>query len=386
MMHSASSYRFSNAVVDGRLLHDVSITTENGFIVSVSDKAQFEIDLTDYTAVPSFIDVHTHGMLGVDSASLSKNRMAEWLTALPRTGTLKIVPTLVSSDRKTTQAFLESVKIARSSVLTEPYAEVIGARMEGPFISRSKKGAHNETLLLEPSIENFINITGELSSEVRIVDIAPEVGRAMELIGYLSKRGIIPSIGHSDSDAVTARKAISAGATEATHLFNAMRSIFHREPGIAGEILINDSINAEIINDPNHLSPGIIKLAVRSKGEDKIIGITDSIAATLMPDGVYGLGCLSVTLKSGRCTVTGTDVIAGSVLTMDAAYRNFIDQGYSILQTVKFLSTNPARILGLSDEGSIAPGKKANITIIDKRNKVAGVIKNGIYYDFRNQV
>ncbi|MGC8514884.1 MAG: N-acetylglucosamine-6-phosphate deacetylase [Thermoplasmata archaeon] len=384
IMHSAGSYRFSNAVVAGRLLHDVSIKTGDGFVASISDNARFEVDLTDYTAVPSFIDVHTHGMLGVDTASLNRDSMAKWLTALPRTGTLKIVPTLVSSDRVTTQAFLKSVKEARTTVLTEPYADVLGARMEGPFISHSKKGAHNEALLLEPSIENFINITGELSSEVRIVDIAPEVGKALELIAYLSKRGVIPSIGHSDSDAVTARKAILAGATEATHLFNAMRSIFHREPGIAGEILINDSINAEIINDPNHLSPGIIRLAVRSKGEDKIIGITDSIAATMMPDGAYRLGSLNVTLKGGKCTVTGTDVIAGSVLTMDSAYRNFIDQGYSILQAVKFLSTNPARIMGLSEEGSIEPGKKANITIIDKRNKVAGIIKNGIYYDFRN--
>jgi N-acetylglucosamine-6-phosphate deacetylase len=383
-MHSSSTYRFSNAVVAGRLLHDLSIITTDGLIASVSDSARVEVDLTDYTAVPSFIDVHTHGMLGVDTASLDKNSMSKWLKALPRTGTLKIVPTLVSSDLKTTQAFLEITKEARANVLTEPYANVLGARMEGPFISHLKKGAHNEAFLLEPSIENFIRMTGELSSEVRIVDIAPEVGKAMDLIAYLSKRGIIPSIGHSDSDAITAKKAISAGATEATHLFNAMRSIFHREPGIAGEILVNDSINAEIINDPNHLSPGIIKLAVRSKGEDKIIGITDSIAATMMPDGAYRLGSLDVTLIGGKCTVAGTDVIAGSVLTMDSAYRNFIDQGYSILQTVKFLSTNPARIMGLSDEGSIEPGKKANITIIDKSNKVTGIIKNGIYYDFRN--
>jgi N-acetylglucosamine-6-phosphate deacetylase len=256
--------------------------------------------------------------------------------------------------------------------------------MEGPFISHAKKGAHNEAFILDPSIVNYKNITGKLASQVRIVDIAPEVGKAMELIPYLSSKGVIPSIGHSDSDAITARKAISLGATEGTHLFNAMRSVFHREPGIAGEVLINDSINAEIINDPNHLSPGIIRLAVRSKGEDKIVGITDSIAATMMPDGIYQLGTLSVTLKSGKCTITGSEVIAGSVLTMDSAFRNFIEQGYSIEQTVKFLSTNPARIMGLPEEGSIEPGKRANIAIIDNMNKVAGVIKNGIFYDFRN--
>jgi len=383
-MHSASSYRFSIAVVAGKVLNDVTIASRDGLIASISDTGQFEIDLKGYTAVPSFIDVHTHGMLGVDTASLDRRSMEKWLKVLPRTGTLKIVPTLVSSNKKTTQCFLESVREIRTEGLTEPYANVLGARMEGPFISPVKKGAHDEAFLQEPSIENFVNIAGEFSSEVRIVDVAPEVGKAMELISYLSKRGIIPSIGHSNADALTARKAISLGATEATHLFNAMRPIFHREPGIAGEILINDSINAEIINDPNHLSPGIIRLAVRSKGEDRIIGITDSIAATMMPDGVYGLGSLSVTLKGGKCTVSGTDTIAGSVLTMDAAYRNFIEQGYSILQAVKFLATNPARTMGLSDEGSLAPGKKANIAIFDKENKVAGVIKDGAFYDFRD--
>lgn len=383
-MNSTNRFAFSKAVVAGKLVHDIIVETENGYISSISNNSNGDADLTGYTAVPSFIDVHTHGMLGVDTASLSPESVGKWLKALPRTGTLKIVPALVSSDRVTTQAFLKSVEDATKTVFEEPYAEVLGARMEGPFISHAKKGAHNEAFLLDPSIENYKNITGKLASQVRIVDIAPEVGKAMEMIPYLSSKGVIPSIGHSDSDAMTARKAISLGATEATHLFNAMRSIFHREPGIAGEVLINDSINAEIINDPNHLSPGIIRLAVRSKGEDNIVGITDSIAATMMPDGIYQLGTLSVTLKSGKCTITGSEVIAGSVLTMDSAFRNFIEQGYSIEQTVKFLSTNPARIMGLRDEGSIEPGKRANIAIIDNMNKVAGVIKNGIFYDFRN--
>lgn len=383
-MNSTNKFVFSNAVVAGKLVHDIIVKVEGGYISSISNNSNGDIDLTGYTAVPSFIDVHTHGMLGVDTASLSPESIGKWLKALPRTGTLKVVSALVSSDRVTTQAFLKSVEYARKTVFEEPCAEVLGARMEGPFISHAKKGAHNEAFILDPSIVNYKNITGKLASQVRIVDIAPEVGKAMELIPYLSSKGVIPSIGHSDSDAITARKAISLGATEATHLFNAMRSIFHREPGIAGEVLINDSINAEIINDPNHLSPGIIRLAVRSKGEDKIVGITDSIAATMMPDGIYQLGTLSVTLKSGKCTITGSEVIAGSVLTMDSAFRNFIEQGYSIEQTVKFLSTNPARIMGLPEEGSIEPGKRANIAIIDNMNKVAGVIKNGIFYDFRN--
>lgn len=382
-MDSAIRFMFSNAVVAGKLVHDIVVEVENGYISSISYNSKCDIDLSGFTAVPSYIDIHTHGMLGIDTASLSPELIGKWLKALPRTGTLRIVPALVSSDRATTQTFLKAVEEARKAIYDEPYAEILGARLEGPFISQARKGAHNESFLLEPSIENYTNITVSLSSHVRIVDIAPEIGKAMELIPYLSSKGVIPSIGHSDSDASTARKAIYLGATEATHLFNAMRPISHREPGIAGEVLVNDSVNAEIINDQNHLSPEIIKLAVRSKGEDRIVGITDSIAAALMPDGIYQLGTLSVTKKEGKCTITGSDVIAGSVLTMDSAFRNFIEQGYSMEQAVKFLSTNPARIMGLRDEGSIETGKRANIAIIDEVNNVSGVIKNGIFYDFR---
>ncbi len=385
-MQGTVSFSFSRAVVAGKLINDVTLEISDGFISRITRENVNRLDLTGYTAIPSFIDIHTHGMLGVDTSRLSQSSLGTWLNYLPKTGTLRVVPTLVSSDQKTTQEFLSIVNNGKKLQLREPFAEVIGARMEGPFISHAKKGAHNEKLLLNPTVENFKWITGEYSSFVRIIDLAPELEGAMDLIQYLRGRGILVSIGHSDADAMTTRNAILKGAREATHLFNAMRQIYHREPGIAGEILINDSINAEIINDPNHLSPGIIRLAVRAKGEDKIVGITDSLSATLMPDGEYELGSLVVKLEKGKCTIKGTDTIAGSVLTMDAAFRNFLDQGYSIEQTSKFLSTNPARVMSLDREGSIDIGMRGNMVVLNEGNQVTGVIKDGIYYDFRDQV
>ena len=137
-MNSTNKFVFSNAVVAGKLVHDIIVKIEGGYISSISNNSNGDIDLTGYTAVPSFIDVHTHGMLGVDTASLSPESIGKWLKALPRTGTLKVVLALVSSDRVTTQAFLKSVEDARKTVFEEPYAEVLGARMEGPFISHAK--------------------------------------------------------------------------------------------------------------------------------------------------------------------------------------------------------------------------------------------------------
>ena len=380
-MHKRRTFHFSHIVASGKFVEDATIETDHGKISAVSDRTTADLDLSGYTAIPSFIDIHTHGFLGVDTASLTGDSMEKWKTTLPKTGTLKFVPTLVSTSRANTQAFLREVSASMNvPPLNGVFADVFGARLEGPFINPTKKGAHDEEFLIKPSIPNFNSLTGFGASTVKIIDIAPELEGSIDLIEYLVSRKITVSIGHSNADSGTARNAISNGASLATHLFNAMRKIHHRDPGIAVEAMINDAVSAEIINDPNHLSPEIINLAIRSKGDDRIVGITDSISATMMPDGEYNLGSLTVNLSRGKCTVTGTDTIAGSVLTMDEAFRNFISQGYSIEQAVKFLSTNPARIMGLDNEGSIDVGKIANIAVMDNRHMIYGIIKDGEFH------
>ncbi len=379
-----SVFHFGKAVVKNGEADSLSMRCENGFIESISGHEPASgIDLTDRIAVPSFTDIHTHGMLGIDSSTMDRAGMKEWMERLPETGTLKFVPAIVSSAPARVQEFLEIVRESNSLFENEEtHAVTAGARLEGPFISPEKKGAHNTSYLLQPTSGNFTKLTGKGSDQVRIVDVAPELENAIEFIRELTENNITVSIGHSIATFSKAHDAFEAGARIGTHLFNAMRDIHHREPGIAVQVLLNDGMFAEIIDDHGHLSSEMIKLAVRSKGDDLIVAITDSIAAALMPDGQYSLGDLAVEVRNGMCTIMGTDTIAGSTLTMDRAFRNFIEDGFTLSEAAKFTSTNPARALGNSNEGVIAPGMACNITVLDKSLKVRGVISRGIYSEF----
>lgn len=381
-MMETKSFRFHAAVMEGGLQHDVITDISHGNIVNIRQEGSYEIDMSEYVAVPSFVDIHTHGLFGIDSARVSKTDMDTWRSMLPSTGTMAFIPTLVSSDTATTRSFLSAVKQSMGGDQgNDLRARVLGARLEGPFISPQKKGAHNESFLRSPSLKDFNEIASGYEDVIRIVDMAPELDGAIDTIRHLASLGLVISIGHSNSRADTARESVDAGARDATHLFNAMRAIEQRDPGIAVEVLINSKVFAELINDNVHLSPEMIKLAVRSKGDQKIIGITDSISATMMPEGRYMLGDLSVSVKEGRCTLEGYDTIAGSILTMDRAFRNFISQGFSIEQAVMFLSTNPSKLLGSEEFGSIGMGKRANITILDRGYNVVGIIQEGKLFE-----
>lgn len=380
---SDSSFSFSRIISNGKILENATVITRNGLIREI--KTGNSADRSDFpglTAVPSFVDIHTHGMKGIDSANLTKDTMRDWMRALPETGVLDFVPTLVSTDRSGVKKFLETVESASETnknggIVANP----IGARLEGPFISTAKKGAHNARYILKPTISNYEKLT-ENSGTVRIIDIAPELPGALNLIEKLKGMKKTVSIGHSNATYHEAESGSIAGATIATHLFNAMRPIQHREPGITGEVLLDPSIYAELINDRNHLSAEIIKLALRTKGFRKIIAITDSIAATLMPDGEYRLGDLSVSVEEGKCVIKGTKTIAGSTLTMDQALRNFVHQGIRIQDAVLFLTENPSRALGLKNQGKIETSSRCNLTLLDSDLRVKCVIADGKLKEF----
>lgn len=380
---SDSSFSFSRIISNGKILENVRITTKSGVIREVASANNSEInDFPDLTAVPSFTDIHTHGMKGIDSADLSPDSMKDWTRSLPETGVLEFVPAIVSTDSSNVKKFLEIVDAAsRSSKEKEIAARPLGARLEGPFISTLKKGAHNAKYLQKPSISNYRDLT-EYSNVVRIVDIAPELPGAISLIKRLKEMKKTISIGHSNATYDEAKSGSLAGATIATHLFNAMRTIQHRETGIAGEVLLDRSIYAELINDRNHLSAEIIKLAIKAKGIRKIIAVTDSIAATLMPDGDYKLGDLSVSVEAGRCVVKGTKTIAGSTLTMDQSLRNFVQQGVREQDAILFLTENPNNALGIRNRGKLEVLSRCNLTLLDSSLKVKAIIADGKLKEF----
>jgi N-acetylglucosamine-6-phosphate deacetylase len=218
---------------------------------------------------------------------------------------------------------------------------------------------------------------------IRLMTIAPEIPGALELIEYATKAGTHVSVGHSDATADQTRAAIAAGANSATHTFNAMRRLDHREPGIAGVVLDAQNLYAELICDGIHVAPEFVRLWLRSKGEDRGILVTDGISATGMPDGNYMLGELAVTVADGRALSTsglasGVETLAGSVLTMDRAVANLRRfTGASLATAVRLASRNPARMLGLDKVGHIAVGHPANFNIFSADCSLRGTMLHG---------
>ena len=378
-MKTSETYAFSTIYTGQGIVHRGFLKIIDGSIEELGEAPRNSIDLTDRIAVPGFIDIHTHGINGIDSFNLTKTELLEWSQLLLERGTLGFVPTIVSAPIEKIKGFLGVLKSSEGS---ENGAEIIGGRMEGPFISHVRKGAHDPSLLRVPANTNFQAILSQFKGILKIVDIAPELDGAGELISELVREDVVVSIGHTDCDSVTAKRAFALGATLVTHLYNAMRPFHHRFPGAIDFALLEKNVMAEIICDLVHVSPEAIKLAISNKGAKRIVLITDSTPATGRPDGKYKLGRLDVLKQGDKCTISGTETLAGSVLTMDRAVKNLVDLKYDLDEVVKMSSKNPATLLGRKDLGSIKKGKKANITILDKSLRVRGVVSRGALIEF----
>ena len=378
-MKISEKYAFSKIYTGQGVVHGGFLKIIGGSIEELGEAARDSIDLTDRIAVPGFIDIHTHGINGIDSFDLTKTELLEWSQLLLEKGTLGFVPTIVSAPIEKIKGFLAVVKSSKGS---ENGAEIIGGRMEGPFISQIRKGAHDPSLLRVPADTNFQAILPQFKGILKIVDIAPELDGAEDLISALVKEEVVVSIGHTDCDSITAKRAFALGATLMTHLYNAMRPFHHRFPGAIDFALLEKNVMAELICDLVHVSPEAIELAIGNKGAKGIVLVTDSIPATGRPDGKYKLGRLGVLKQGDKCTINGTETLAGSVLTMDRAVRNLVDLRYDLSDVVKMASKNPATLLGRKDLGRIKKGKRANITILDKTLRVRGVISRGALVEF----
>jgi N-acetylglucosamine-6-phosphate deacetylase len=231
--------------------------------------------------------------------------------------------------------------------------------------------------LLAPDIATFDRMFDAAEGNVRLMTLAPELPGATELTAHATSRGVRVSVGHSNATAAETRPAIAAGAISATHTFNAMRPLDHREPGILGTVLTNDALFSELICDGIHTEPEIVRLWWRAKGAERAILVTDAMSAAGMPDGEYQLGGFAVQVANGRATARG--VLAGSVLTLDRALTNFIEfTGATVEHGLRLLSTNPAAMTGLgSRAGSLAEGRPANLVAVDAAGKMIASIQGG---------
>jgi len=254
----------------------------------------------------------------------------------------------------------------------------IGIHLEGPFLSHAKRGVHPPALLVEPDIALLDRFYEAAEGHVRLMTLAPELPGAAELAAHATARGVRVSVGHSNATAAETRAVIAAGAVSATHTFNAMRPLDHREPGILGVVLATDSLFAEIICDGIHTTPEMVKIWWRCKGAERGILITDGMSATGMPDGDYQLGGFTVQVANGRASMG--DVLAGSVLTLDRALANFIAfAGGSVEEGLGLLTTNPAEMTGFGDRvGTLEVGKPANLVVVDGAGKLLASFVNGV--------
>ena len=253
----------------------------------------------------------------------------------------------------------------------------MGIHLEGPFLSHKRRGVHPPENLIAPTLEIFERLWQAARGHVRMLTIAPEIPGAIEVIAEAARRNVCVSMGHSDAEMPIAQEAVKAGARHATHTFNAMRPLDHREPGIIGEVLSNDRLSADIIVDGIHVAPSVVKLFLRAKGRELAVLITDAISATGMPDGRYQLGPIEVDVRDGKCMSNGS--LAGSVLTMDRAVRNVTKfSDWSLREALRAATLNPARTLGLAGHhGILSRGAEANFNVLSQAGEVLKTIVHG---------
>jgi len=305
-------------------------------------------------------------------------RLGQFLT---QHGVTSYFPTTVAAPLDATCAALErladAIEAPAPSNGEGAQARPLGIHLEGPFLSHKRRGVHPPAYLVEPTVPIFDRLWQAARGHVTMITIAPEIPGAIEVIAEAAKRNVCVSIGHSDAQLATARDAVTAGARHATHTFNAMRPLDHREPGIIGEVLSDDSITADLIADGIHVSPEVVKVFLHSKGRERAVLITDAISATGMPDGQYQLGPIQVDVKDGKCTSNGS--LAGSVLTMDRAVRNVTKfSDWSLRDAVRAATFNPARAVGLTQtHGVLTAGTSADFTVLNSSGEVLKTIVAG---------
>jgi N-acetylglucosamine-6-phosphate deacetylase len=342
-------------------------------------------NLGSTTIAPGYLDLHIHGSAGYDVMDDALEALPAIERILARHGVTSYLPTTVTAPIETTLGALDRLanaieKVEQAAAERKGRATPLGIHLEGPFISHARPGVHPPQDLLAPKLETFERFWQAARGHIRMMTVAPELENALELISSASARGVCVSVGHSDADFVATERAIAAGARHATHTFNAMRPLGHRDPGIIGSVLTDDRISADIIADGVHLDPSIVNLFARAKGPQQTVLITDAIAATGMPDGRYRLGLIEVDVKGDRCTANGR--LAGSVLTMDRAMRNLMRFAeWDMPRAVAAATRNPARVVNRKNKGVLSPGADADFIVLDSEGNVLRTFVGGIEAD-----
>jgi N-acetylglucosamine-6-phosphate deacetylase len=340
------------------------------------------MDMRGRIVVPGFIDVHVHGGKGITferpgTTAEDLCAYSKWVSSAGVTGFL------CSIAAPNSQALVQVVDTL-ADVLDAGVtgAEALGLHLEGPFLSKEKKGAFNPAWLRPPAMEETEAVLESGRGWIRQVSLAPELPGAQQVAARFREAGVVVSLGHTNTDYTTASSALRGSFTHVTHTFNAQRGFHHREPGVFGAVMTSDDVTAELIADTIHVHPGAMKMLIRCLGTERVVLITDAIAAAGLADGEYGVVGQAVTVKDGQARLAdGT--LAGSTAKLNECVRNVNQKaGVPLLEAVKMASLNPARAMGFADRlGSLAVGKDASLTVIDEEaNAYLTMVKGEIVY------
>ena len=369
-------------IINGKLILkdqviEKNIYFDNKMIHEISNREPFDEDIYDAKGLyvsPGFIDMHTHGRGGSDTMYPTFDDINTISKTTLQTGVTAFLPTTMTMSIEDTSSAIANVV---SSIDKVEGSKILGIHMEGPFFNMKYKGAQPEEYMIAPTVENFLKLTDGNAKYIKKLSLAPELENCEDLIEYLVKNKVVVSMGHTNATYQDAIKGIKLGITSGTHTYNAMTPLTHRNPGVVGAIMENDDVYAELILDGIHVSYPAAKVLLKTKGNDKLTLITDSIEASGLIDGQYKLGNQPVFVKDNAARLEdGT--LAGSILSMnDAVKHAYLHLGLKINEAVNLASLNPANCLNLNDMGQLKVGFKSDIIIFDENITINNVFLDG---------
>ena len=335
------------------------------------------VDREEKLIVPGFVDIHVHGGGGGSFTGTDDGDGKRAVDFHASRGTTTMLGSLVTAP---------AADLRRSVAILAELADdglIAGIHLEGPWLSERRCGAHDVRQLRDPDPEELGSLLKIGRGTIKMITLAPERTGALDAIKIIVDHDVVAAVGHTDASYDQTGAAISAGARVATHLFNAMRPIHHREPGPIPALLESPEVVVELVHDGTHLHPAVYRHVVRSVGSDRIALVTDAMTAAGMSDGTYRLGSLTVEVAGGEARVADTGTLAGSTATMDQLFRNAIRSGpddfdQALLAAVRQTSTTPARVLGLQDR-DLTFGDQADLVVLDASLTPAAVMIRGAW-------
>ncbi|EJR65805.1 N-acetylglucosamine-6-phosphate deacetylase [Bacillus toyonensis] len=359
-------------VVENGFIRYAETIKEIGLMAQyVPQEDETVIDATGKIVIPGMIDVHIHGGYDIDAMDANSDGLVTLGKEMLKEGVTTYFPTTMTQAPEAIEAALSAAKEAK-----EKGAHFEYIHLEGPYVSKNRAGAQPLEHIVPANIEQFKQWQEASGNLIKLVTYAPEEEGALEFDQYLAETGVVGTMGHTDAiDAQLKNRNI----THATHLYNQMRGLHHREPGVVGHVLLNPDVMVEVITDGIHIHPDMVKLAYKLKGPKKVSVITDAMRAKGLEDGLYELGGQPVHVKDGSARLEdGT--LAGSILKMDQAFRNVIEfTGCSIEDAVRMTSVNQAEEFGLNNKGALAVGKDADFVVMTENLHVYDTVRLGIH-------